>query len=297
MVANCTVTADADVAESVALKVIVAPCGDAMACAFEKLSVGRAAGLADAPPVIAIKAVAATASASAPRTIVPYIACPIPHGPSARIAAWSDGYGTEVLAAVLGDLVRAPRGQPHPVDAEVGDEALQRGGGLLLDDVGERARGAGQRHVDGGHAVTAEGDAVDQAQVDHVDAQFGVHDVAQRLQQVLGVRSLNNFFAHLLPPSRAPPHAGSCSPIACAVASFHAIQASRAHLIRAGYLDTPANATASPSTSSSGSPSPFDCMSARNSSWSFIPSPTGRPITRSLSTDALAWLIEQPSAS
>src|SRR5215471_8692954 len=99
MVAYCTVTGDVDAAESVALKVIVAPCGDAMAAAFEKLSVGRTAGLADAPPVTAIKAVAATASASAPRTIVPYIARPVPQGPSARIAAWSDGHGTGALAA------------------------------------------------------------------------------------------------------------------------------------------------------------------------------------------------------
>src|SRR5262252_7228272 len=96
MVAYCTVTADVDAAESVALKVIVAPCGDAMACALEKLSVGSAAGLADAPPATAIKPVAATASASAPRTIVVlYIARPVPYGPSARITAWSDGYGSE----------------------------------------------------------------------------------------------------------------------------------------------------------------------------------------------------------
>src|SRR5262249_6133884 len=79
MVAYCTVTGDVDAAESVALKVIVAPCGDAMACGFEKLSVGSAAGLADAPPVTAIKAVAATESARAPRTMVLYIARPVPY--------------------------------------------------------------------------------------------------------------------------------------------------------------------------------------------------------------------------
>src|SRR5262249_44064733 len=224
--------------------------------------------------------------------------------------------GAEPVAAGLGDLVRPPPGQPHPADAEVGDQAGERGGGVLLGDGGERARGAGQRHVDGGHAVPAEGDAVDKAQVDHVDAQLGVHDVAQRLQHVLGLRSLGcavarlrgparrhglvnlyRFFAHLFASLAGAASRRLGSPIACAVASFHAIQASRAHLMRAGYLDTPANATASPSTSSSGSPSPWDCMSARNSSCSFIPSLTGRPITRSLSTDALAWLIEQPSAS
>src|SRR5215468_4231773 len=99
MVAKCAVTGDVDAAESVALKVIVAPCGDAMACACEKLSVGSAAGLADAPPVTAIKAAAATASASAARTIVLYIARPVPSGSSARITAWCDGYGSEAPAA------------------------------------------------------------------------------------------------------------------------------------------------------------------------------------------------------
>ena len=39
-------TKDADTAESAALKVIVAPRGDAMACAFDKLSTGSAAGRA-----------------------------------------------------------------------------------------------------------------------------------------------------------------------------------------------------------------------------------------------------------
>src|SRR5215467_7417750 len=79
-------------------------------------------------------------------------------GPSITAAAGRAGSDVEaerakLLAAVLGDLVRAPRRQPHPVDAEVGHQALQRGRGLVLDDVRERARGAGQRHVDGGHAV------------------------------------------------------------------------------------------------------------------------------------------------
>src|SRR5215831_13265636 len=99
MVAYCTVTGDVDAAESVALKVIVAPCGDAMACAFEKLSAGIAAELADAPPVTAINAVAATASASAARTILLSIARPIPYGSPARVTAWCDGYGSETLAA------------------------------------------------------------------------------------------------------------------------------------------------------------------------------------------------------
>jgi len=78
---------------------------------------------------------------------------------------------------------------------------------------------------------------------------------------------------------------------------LNAIQPSSAHLILAGYFDTPANATASSSTSSSGSACPLDCISARNASPVFIASPTGLPITRSAITEALAWLIEQPRES
>src|SRR5215470_2390920 len=76
LVAYWTATVAVDAAESVARKVIVAPCGDAMASPREKLSVGSAVGLADAPPVTVSKPVAATASASAPRTIVLYMAAP-----------------------------------------------------------------------------------------------------------------------------------------------------------------------------------------------------------------------------
>ena len=81
------------------------------------------------------------------------------------------------------------------------------------------------------------------------------------------------------------------------MASFQAIQPSSAHLIRAGYLDTPSKATASPSRSSSGSAWPWDCISSRNAPLIPMASRTVLPITMSASTDALAWLIEQPSAS
>lgn len=96
--------------------------------------------------------------------------------------------------------------------------------------------------------------------------------------------------------------AAAAASSARAVASFHAIQPSSAHLIRDGYLDTPANATASSSTVSknavsSGSDWPLDFISSRNASPIRIASSTGLPITRSLITEALAWLIEQPSGS
>jgi hypothetical protein len=93
--------------------------------------------------------------------------------------------GPELLASVLRDVLRAPRRQPHPVDPEVRHHPVERFGGLVLDHVGERARRAGQRHVDGGHPVGTHLDAVDQPEVHHVDAEFRVDHVPQRLEHVL----------------------------------------------------------------------------------------------------------------
>ena len=78
---------------------------------------------------------------------------------------------------------------------------------------------------------------------------------------------------------------------------MNAIQPSSAHFTRAGYRATPANATPSPSTSSSGSTCPRPCAISWNAASTFIESVTDRPTTRSVSTDADAWLIEQPSVS
>src|SRR5947209_14989963 len=48
----------------------------------------------------------------------------------------------QLLAAVVGDLVRPPRRHPDPVDLDVGGERLratgQGGVGLVLDHVGQR---------------------------------------------------------------------------------------------------------------------------------------------------------------
>src|ERR1700722_7521910 len=241
--------------------------------------------------------------------------------------AWSDvepGSDVEperpqLLATVLGDLVRAPRRHPDPVDAEVADQAVQGVPGLVLDYVSQRAGRAGQGHVDGERPVLGQGDPVDQAEVHDVNPELGVHHVTQRLQQVLGLRAQGGaqllgklpvgdlpvsqfraLVAHVCSVSalRGSPGSGSpASASARAVASFHAIQPSSAHLMRAGYLATPSNATASPSTSSSGSPSPRDCISARNSALTSMASATVLPTTMSVSMDVLAWLIEQPSAS
>jgi SseB protein C-terminal domain/SseB protein N-terminal domain len=96
-----------------------------------------------------------------------------------------EAQGAELLAPVLGDVLRAPRRHPHPVDPEVRNHPVERLGGLFLDDVGQRACRAGQRHVDGGDPVGADLDAVDKAEVHHVDAEFRVDHVAQRLEHVL----------------------------------------------------------------------------------------------------------------
>ena len=54
-----------------------------------------------------------------------------------------------------------------------------------VDDVGQRARRAGERHVEHGHTVVAERHAVDEAEVDHVDPELGVDDVLHRLGDVV----------------------------------------------------------------------------------------------------------------
>src|SRR4051812_27623969 len=50
---------------------------------------------------------------------------------------------TQLLATILGDLVRAPRRHPDPVDPDVVHERLgaagENGARLVLDDVGQRA--------------------------------------------------------------------------------------------------------------------------------------------------------------
>src|SRR6266487_1750679 len=237
--------------------------------------------------------------------------------------------GTKLFAAVLGDLVGSPRRKPHPVDVEAGNQAFKRFGGLILDYVRERACGAGQRHVDGGHPILAEVDTVDEAEINDVDPQFRVHHITERLEDLARFRlSLPRAGRPRagrpragrpgLPVRRARPPAGQVGGLlfdrvfrhddcpafsfsARAVASFQAIQPSSAHLIRAGYLATPAKAIASSrassSLSSSASTSPRDRIRARKSSPMAIAPLTVFPMTRSVITEALAWLIEQPSAS
>ena len=85
-----------------------------------------------------------------------------------------------------------------------------------------------------------------------------------------------------------------------ALASFKAIQLISAHLMRAGYFDTPANATASSSSSSSFSAtagSPLACISVTKCSPVSSACGTVLPMTRSYIADTEAWLIEQPMPS
>ncbi|COW42869.1 Uncharacterised protein [Mycobacterium tuberculosis] len=108
-----------------------------------------------------------------------------------------------MFAAVFGDLVRAPRRVPHPVDADVVDQATadQRAARLILDDIGQRARRRREGHVDqrdGPFVTVLHVQAVDQAQVNDVDPQLRVDDVAHRLLDV-GEQFLSRCagFAHL----------------------------------------------------------------------------------------------------
>ena len=86
-------------------------------------------------------------------------------------------------------------------------------------------------------------------------------------------------------------------PWSWAVASFHAIHDSNAHLTRAGNFATPAKATPSSRTSSSGSTLPRPCIRVRKLSWMAIASSTGLPISSSVITEVDACEIEQPTAS
>src|SRR5690606_37376668 len=96
----------------------------------------------------------------------------------------SDGEaeGSHLVASVVGDALRAPRRHPHPVDAELLDDAIERLRGLLLEHIRPRATGARQRHVDDESIVLViPREVVDETQVDHVDPEFGIHDVLERL--------------------------------------------------------------------------------------------------------------------
>src|SRR5690606_12609206 len=179
----------------------------------------------------------------------------------------------------------------------------------------------GQRHVQLGHVVL-DPHAVDQAEIDHVDAELGVDDIAHRLLEVLeqllllgrglGLRAglgrrligrrrlthgrspfpLARFGAALsfaLPLSSVSaasvPAASSVSAVASSsatirtTASLKAIQPSRAHFTRAGYLETPDSAMPSPSNSSSPSMVPRLEIISLKASTVFNACCTGRPMT------------------
>src|SRR6478609_2558355 len=84
------------------------------------------------------------------------------------------------VAPVVGDPLRAPRRHPHPVDAELLDDAVERLRRLLLEYVRERASGGGQRHMDDeGVVLVIPRQVVDETEVDDVDPELGIHDVLE----------------------------------------------------------------------------------------------------------------------
>ena len=122
---------------------------------------------------------------------------------------------------------------------------------LVLDHVGQRAGRRRQRHVDRGDPVV-HGDAVDQAEVDDVDPQLGVDDVAHRLLDVVergrrpptvrrGGSGIPAAPADDVLVGRSAErsagrscHAPSFSHTSGPTASLNAIQPSSAHFTRAG---------------------------------------------------------------
>ncbi len=76
------------------------------------------------------------------------------------------------------------RRQPFITGGGILHQSGQRGRALVLDQVGQRAGRRGQRHRDDGTPQRVDLDAVHETQVDHVDAEFGVDDLVQRLAHV-----------------------------------------------------------------------------------------------------------------
>ena len=106
----------------------------------------------------------------------------------AKSAAASTGSVAERELRVLGHLVRGPRRREDHVghdllDAlDLADELLH----LLGDLRPDRARGGRQREGDG-HRAAVDLDAVDEPELDEVEPQLGVDDVAERLGDFLFV--------------------------------------------------------------------------------------------------------------
>jgi hypothetical protein len=103
---------------------------------------------------------------------VPHIAlggCPEPEGP-------------HHVAPIIRDPLGTPRRHPHPVDAERLHDAVERLGCLLFEHVGQRAprRREGHRN-DQSVVLVVPSQIVDQAEVDDIDPEFGIHDILQRL--------------------------------------------------------------------------------------------------------------------
>src|SRR4051812_23243119 len=109
-----------------------------------------------------------------------------PAGNSAPERSDGEADGAHHLAAVVGDPLRTPRRHPHPVDAEPVAVPVERLSRLLLDDVGQRAAGRGERHRDEqGVVLVVPVEVVDEAEVDDVDAELGVDDVLQSLGDLI----------------------------------------------------------------------------------------------------------------
>ena len=75
---------------------------------------------------------------------------------------------------------------------------VERLAGLLLNHISQWAAGAGERHVNDERIVLViPAQIVNEPEVDDVDSEFRVHDIAQRLEVFLGTLRRQRFeFGH-----------------------------------------------------------------------------------------------------
>src|SRR6266498_2006161 len=137
---------------------------------------------------------AGSTSAGNAMVLVPSLVSKLGPDPSDR-----EAHRPQRHPAVLAHAVGSPGGRPDPVDLDLLDavQTDQHGVGRALDHVGERAGGRGEGHVEPNLvALFLEVDAVDEAEVDHVDPQLRVLDLHHRVQHLcLGGHGGTSFHA------------------------------------------------------------------------------------------------------
>src|SRR5699024_495303 len=109
---------------------------------------------------------------------------------------WSldvESKGAHVFASVVGGLLRTPRWHPNPVEAPFIDHGFNRTTNLILDHICERAGCCGECHIDDESAVLGVIQTVEEAEVNDVNAQFGVDNIFEGFLNVFKWCLCNSF--------------------------------------------------------------------------------------------------------